>query len=215
MEFLSRQFSANNSTVNLVLQSPQSEAQGYNAVGTPYYRTPNLPYDLSAGFHEYRFDWTPGTVTFYADSELLTVLSTENISYNNPGHIIMNHWSNGNQGWSGGPPSQDAVLTIMYIKMYFNSSNPLRASYLKNCPTYESSKVCQIPDQLTPPSTNSNSTPPTYFFSIQNDQIPGQSTYNTTWSATGQRIANTGSSKTVPIWPFALSVLVGFTLFFG
>jgi len=51
------------------------------------------------------------------------------INYNFPGHTVMNHWSNGNTGWSGGPPTEDAVASIMYVKMYFNRSHPLRATY--------------------------------------------------------------------------------------
>lgn len=212
VELLSRQFSSDNSTINLVLQSPESLAQGYNAADTPYYQTPSLPFDPSYDFHEYRFDFTPSTVTFYADGQVLTVLSTQNLSYSTPGRLVINHWSNGNAGWSGGPPPTDAFMTVMYVKAYFNSSNPLRQSYLRNCPTYDAGKVCQIPDQLSPPVVNASTTePPTYFFSMHGDQIPGQNTSGT-WGANGQ---HSGGVKVagVPWWAWlVMGIMMSFTI---
>ena len=190
-----------------MLQSPQSDVQGFNAAGTPYFGTPSLPYDPSEEFHEYRFDWIPGSVSFYADGQLLQVMDDSALGYDSPGHIIINHWSNGNEGWSAGPPTQDAVLTIMYVKMYFNSSDGPHSAYSKNCPAYNAGQVCQIPDQTTPPSTNSNSTPPTFFFSRNSSQIIGQSTSNTTWNTYGQH--NAGSKLgAAAVWQILFSLLL-------
>jgi len=50
-------------------------------------------------------------------------MSTDATNYSFSGHIIVNHWSNGNKGWSGGAPTEDAVITIMDVNMYLNNSN--------------------------------------------------------------------------------------------
>ncbi|KAK8917668.1 hypothetical protein VCV18_010131 [Metarhizium anisopliae] len=39
------------------------------------------------------------------------------------GHVILQHWSNGNQLWSGGPPASDAAIVVKSVKAYFNSSD--------------------------------------------------------------------------------------------
>ena len=203
---LSHEFSSNNSTANLVVQSPKSVAQGYNAAGTPDFAQPSLPFDPSAGYHEYRFDWTPSEVSFFIDSQLVDVM-TESVP-NSPGKIVMNHWSNGDPKWSGGPPQQDAIMTVMYVKAYFNASY-IHPSYRQNCPNYNASAVCTIPDQEGAPMLSGN-TPPTHFFSLAADQVKGQTSSNTTWGTTGQH--NAASSRfgsagsTVMVAAFASSL---------
>jgi len=125
MEFLSREFNSSTSgPVNLVLQSPAAAEAGDNAANTPTFVVFPLPFAPDAEFHEYRFDWSPEYVTFFADG---TVLSTMTQAVPTaPGHISLIHWSNGNTGWSGGPPETDAVLTVQYVKSYFNSSSITR-----------------------------------------------------------------------------------------
>jgi hypothetical protein len=94
---------------NLVLQSPRSLASGYNAVNT--------------AFHEYRFDWLPSLpprVDMYADGVFLR--SFNDSVPDSPGALHLIHWSNGDAGWSGGPPKQDAVVVVEYVRAYFNTS---------------------------------------------------------------------------------------------
>jgi beta-glucanase (GH16 family) len=106
MEFLSKQFNETDSSIlNLVIQSPESQAAGFNAIYTPGFADPRLLFRSDMAFHDYRFDWTPGQVAFYADDRLLRVM-TENIP-DSGGHMVFNHWSNGDEGWSAGPPTQD------------------------------------------------------------------------------------------------------------
>jgi beta-glucanase (GH16 family) len=106
MEFLSKQFNeSDGSIINLVIQSPESQAAGFNAIFTPGFASPHLPFRSDQGFHDYRFDWTPTQVAFYADNRLLHVM-TENIP-DSGGHMVFNHWSNGDAGWSAGPPVED------------------------------------------------------------------------------------------------------------
>lgn len=127
MEFLSVGYDQENGTypVNLVIQSKDSAERGYDASGTSLYKTVNLGFDPTAGFHEYRFDYLPGKVYFYADSKLLAEMEGDQIP-DSSGHLILQHWSNGNAKWSGGPPQQDATIVVNYVKAYFNSSDAKR-----------------------------------------------------------------------------------------
>ncbi len=55
MEFLSAEYNASSDPVNLVLQSPESEEDGFNAASTGTFQTHKLPFNPSGAFHEYRF----------------------------------------------------------------------------------------------------------------------------------------------------------------
>ncbi|KAK5684043.1 hypothetical protein LTS10_003907 [Elasticomyces elasticus] len=121
IEILSRQQTNDNNTVNLVLQSPASQSAGFNAAGTPGFIPYNLAFNPTTEFHEYRYDWLPGRVDMFADGEWLH--SFYDGVPDEPGAIHLIHWSNGDPGWSGGPPVEDAVLMVSYVKAYFNSSS--------------------------------------------------------------------------------------------
>ncbi|KAH4924054.1 hypothetical protein HBI79_162770 [Parastagonospora nodorum] len=178
MEFLSHQFNESQGAVNLVLQSPQSLAQGYDAANTSGFEVQPLPFRPDERFHEYRFDWTKERVSFYVDGVFLYEM-TENVPTEGGG-IFFNHWSNGDPTWSAGPPTQDTVMTISYMKSYFNSTDTERSqnAYKKRCPTYDPAKVCAIPSQDTAPDVSvSKDGAKTYFFSHQKDMTPGQTSY--------------------------------------
>lgn len=172
LEFLSVQQNDSSTPVNLVLQSHQSESQGYNAAGTPDFKVYRLPFQPVEGFHEYRFDWSPDSVKFYADGKLLNTM-TKNIP-KSPGHITLSHWSNGDPAWSAGPPESDAILTVQYLKGYFNSSDDARQSdWSHRCHDTSAPKAtCSIPDVTS--DTNSNATAHTYFFSQQQNMTVNQ-----------------------------------------
>ena len=176
MEFLSKQFNDSSSAVNLVLQTPLSMAAGYDASNTADFKAEALPFRPDEEFHEYRFDWSPEKVSFYADGQWLHDMTR--YSPNSPGHLVLNHWSNGDPLWSAGPPQNDAVMTVSYIKAYFNSSDPARQeAYVARCPTLNPNEVCEIPTQTTPPDpsgANGNQTAHTYFFSLDAGHTPNQ-----------------------------------------
>jgi Glycosyl hydrolases family 16 len=180
MEFLSSQFSPKDNTfpVNLVLQSAQSVTQGYNAVGTGNYVVANLPFNPTTGFHEYRIDFVPGSVIFYADGEVLTTMHTSAIP-TQAGHLILTQWSNGNPLWSAGPPTIEAIVTVGYVKSYFNSSLVSRIdAFASRCGNQHiSGAICSIPDQRgapDPTGPNGNRTANTYFFSDVKNMTDGQ-----------------------------------------
>lgn len=172
MEFLSREFSTDNASypVNLVLQSEASESTG-TASHTSTFQVINLPFDPRADFHEYRFDWVPGRVVFLADGAVLAEMNQTSGVPTHAGHLVFNHWSNGNAGWSGGPPASDAVMEVRYLKAYFNSSDEARQSaFAARCvDAAAEGAVCDIPDV-----TAGNDTAAGWFFTGQKNMTANQ-----------------------------------------
>lgn len=151
MEFLSSSFNANSNPVYLVMQTPESVAKGYNAAGSNTFDIVELPFQPDEEFHEYRFDWTMTGVSFYADGKWLIDMTWTYPQA--PGHLSINHWSNGNMMWTGGPPDQDAVTTVSYVRAYYNTSDESKqASFSAKCPSRDPALVCEITDQTPPPS---------------------------------------------------------------
>ncbi|GKU06697.1 unnamed protein product [Fusarium langsethiae] len=147
IEFLSHEFYHDRSIypANLVVQSKASMEAGYDASKTGNFKRVNLDFDPTESFHEYRFDYVPGHVLFYADNKLLAQMKGSDMP-SSGGHLILQHWSNGNPLWSGGPPTKDATVTVSYVKAYFNSSDDERQSYLRQqCGrSSERASVCSI-----------------------------------------------------------------------
>lgn len=183
MEFLSKDFDHSKKAypVNLVLQSRAAAAHGYDASQTDNFMQANLPFDPTADFHEYRIDYNPSEILFYADRVLLAKMDGSNVpSPTSHGHLILSHWSNGNPNWSGGPPKEKASLVIRYLKAYFNSTDPKRAQdwdgRCKNAKTETS--VCKIPVV-----TRENQTAKDWFFSDYPDMSKNQTVYEVTSGA--------------------------------
>ncbi|CAF3623255.1 hypothetical protein SNK03_011358 [Fusarium graminearum] len=147
IEFLSQEFDHGRGVypANLVVQSRASMEAGYDASKTGNFKRVDLDFDPTESFHEYRFDYIPGHVLFYADSKLLAQMNGSDMPTSG-GHLILQHWSNGNPLWSGGPPTKDATITVSYVKAYFNSSDPKRQTYLQQqCGlSTERASVCTI-----------------------------------------------------------------------
>ncbi|ETS84013.1 hypothetical protein PFICI_05889 [Pestalotiopsis fici W106-1] len=168
LEFLSKDFSASGShyPVNLVLQSPRSRSAGYDASGTGTFINASLPFDPTADFHEYRFDFLAGRVLFYADGDLLATMDDSTGAVpKSSGNLILSHWSNGNAEWSGGPPNQDAASIVRYVKAYYNASSPARrnAAAARCVDPTASAAVCAVPEGNA-----------TFFFMYQDNMTAGQ-----------------------------------------
>jgi beta-glucanase (GH16 family) len=188
MEFLSDQFNFENNTfpVNLVLQADKNKKTGFNSADTGNYRRVNLPFNPTNAYHEYRIDYVPGSIVFYADTEVLTRFDASTIPFS-PGHLILTHWSNGNILWSSGPPVENATLSVGYVKGYFNSSLPKRQEDWKIRCKDPSAKgaICVIPDQNTAPDPTVMTAPDSNltsaqgnFFSNNENQTVNQTVYH-------------------------------------
>ncbi|KAH7215709.1 concanavalin A-like lectin/glucanase domain-containing protein [Fusarium oxysporum] len=88
--------------------------------GEPSHKPVLPPSNPTTTEHEYRIDWTKGLVQFYVDG--VKQWSTKKDVPNVPGPWIWNNWSNGDKGWSAGPPKQNAVFKIKKIEMYYNTA---------------------------------------------------------------------------------------------
>lgn len=185
MEFLSSQFVPENNTypVNLVLQSAASVKAGFDAAATGNYIVANLPFNPTDGFHEYRIDFIPGSVIFYADGVILAKMSTSAVP-SQPGHLVITQWSNGNPLWSFGPPDKAAVIAVSYVKAYFNSSDPARhKDWSSRCVNPSvGGATCPIPDQTAAPNPatvqGNNSAGSTFFFSDDKNKTINQTVYH-------------------------------------
>ncbi|KAK5019954.1 hypothetical protein BJ546DRAFT_1059727 [Cryomyces antarcticus] len=139
--------STNPSSAYAITTSELSHTNGDDASTTSGFKKLSVPFVASAGMHEYRFDWTPTKLAYYIDSVWQFDISTSGYVPNGPGFLLVNHWSNGNQYWSQGPPTSDAKLTLGYINAYFNSSSSAAsgsaASSGKSC-SGKSSQYCTI-----------------------------------------------------------------------
>jgi beta-glucanase (GH16 family) len=174
MELLSSQFQPNPDNkflINLVDQSLASVQRGYAIPGTEY-EVANLPFNPADGYHEYRIDFIPGLIIYYADDQVIGTLNGSIPSM--PGHMILTQWSNGDSGWSGGPPETNAVLAVAGVRAYFNSSDPARqAAAAERCTDLSASNsICYIPDY----APSSDSLFVEYFSNEQNKTI-GQKVY--------------------------------------
>ncbi|CCF40237.1 hypothetical protein CH063_02304 [Colletotrichum higginsianum] len=84
----------------------------YNAV-TP-------PSNPTTTEHEYRLDWTPGRVRWFVDG--VEIWTTTGDVPSTTGPWVFNNWSNGDKGWSAGPPATQADFKIKDIYMYYNTA---------------------------------------------------------------------------------------------
>ena len=153
------------SEIDIELLSSKQQSPGSNplffvlhAEDTHPFKYPKVPFNPSGDFHEYRFDWTPGKVSFYVDSERLADFTTGVPS--DPGRLMLNHWSNGDSGWTHGPPKKDAVMEVLYVKAYFNTSTSTSGNTASSeCVNPSAPEaVCQVPDQNGAPSPYQQST---------------------------------------------------------
>ncbi|KAF4966876.1 hypothetical protein FSARC_5489 [Fusarium sarcochroum] len=94
--------------------------QDNNGDGEPSNQPFNPPANPTTTEHEYRIDWTKGLTQFYVDG--VKQWQTKTDVPNVPGSWIWNNWSNGDIGWSAGPPKKNAVFKIKKIEMYYNTA---------------------------------------------------------------------------------------------
>ncbi|KAJ7016650.1 concanavalin A-like lectin/glucanase domain-containing protein [Mycena alexandri] len=100
-------------------------------------------------FGVHRFDWLPAsTVYSYSGSNNgAPITSTTTITKNvptTPSEFILNVWSNGDPNFSKGPPTADAIATIHYVHLYFNSTSFSAASFNSACSAAHNVAPCNV-----------------------------------------------------------------------
>lgn len=161
IEFLSKQHTVLDLTVHTPepAEDDDSSDSGESSIrpnSTHYFSVINFPDE----YHEYRFDWLPDRVDYYINGDHVKTFTGE--VPNTPGHLMLGHWSNGNPDWSAGPPLQDAVMTVGYVKAYFNVTT--RDEPRVGCHDLSvTDAVCVIPPQNRPPISDGKRT---HFYSL-------------------------------------------------
>jgi beta-glucanase (GH16 family) len=69
---------------------------GYDASKTNMHQQIDLDFDPTADFHEYRIDYVSDRVMFYVDRRPLAKMQGKKVPLTG-GHLILQHWSNGNR----------------------------------------------------------------------------------------------------------------------
>jgi hypothetical protein len=153
----------------------------------------------------------PERIVFFADGQLLQEFENtfDGDTPDAPGILMLNHWSTGNPGWSGGTSAQNAVLTLSYVKAYFNSSNTTRGIEWRGaCGDQWQGQTCQIPDfppgGIAPESSGALNSGKTEFFMYQDGNV-NQTMYP---AATGGSSAFLLSTWPVLGWTTMLSLLL-------
>jgi beta-glucanase (GH16 family) len=107
-----------NRTIWLTTYAPHYDANGNLVQDWTYHAEKTLPFDPTAAYHTYRFDYYPGKVSFYIDDTLLQEfpaadLPTEPLP-NQPMQIIVNAWY---PRWlSQTPPTLNQNLDIEWVR---------------------------------------------------------------------------------------------------
>ncbi|TDZ27973.1 hypothetical protein C8035_v008653 [Colletotrichum spinosum] len=93
--------------------------QDANRDGASTNRAVTPPSNPTSAEHEYRLDWTNGQVRWFIDG--VQIWSTTSDVPSSAGPWVINNWSNGDPGWSVGPPAVDALFKIKDIELYYNT----------------------------------------------------------------------------------------------
>lgn len=209
MEFLSKQQQQQHDVqkgfANLVVQSPPAGSVQPGSVDNntspEFFDLHSLDFNPAEGYNEFRFDWLSDRVDFYANGRLLK--STRENVPDAAGSLHLIHWSNGDEGWSGGPPGEDAALVISYVKAYFNSSSgETSRESLRSCE--DGGKICGVPSQEISPNhlgMKGNDTGRTFFFTEQGGDLDDQDT-----GIGGHRSSNGMAAGPSVMW---ISLLLG------
>ncbi|KAB5588587.1 Glycoside hydrolase family 16 protein [Ceratobasidium theobromae] len=106
------------------------------------YKSIVIPGADFTAFHEHRLDWLPASSKYYYDGSLKSTVSKNSPTV--PSSLLANVWSDGGSGWTQGPPTQDAIATIYYIKAYFNSTSLTESQFNAQCAAASSQTPCSV-----------------------------------------------------------------------
>ncbi|KAK7056750.1 hypothetical protein VNI00_002467 [Paramarasmius palmivorus] len=85
-------------------------------------------------FGTHRIDWLPSRTTYsYAGSGLTSSTTISKNVPTTPSEFILNVWSNGDPGFSKGPPQADAIATVQWVHLYFNSTSLSESAFNSAC----------------------------------------------------------------------------------
>jgi beta-glucanase (GH16 family) len=100
------------------------------------YKLVKLDFDPADDFHEYRFDWHPGSVDYFVDGKPAGSLTKQ--VPDQDAAMMLNHWSGNIAGWGGPAPTQDMYMDVDWVA--YSSDFPA-ASVLSPGPATRASPV--------------------------------------------------------------------------
>jgi hypothetical protein len=77
------------------------------------YKLVKLAFDPAADFHEYRFDWHPGSVDYFVDGKPAGSLTKQ--VPDQEAAMMLNHWSGNIPGWGGPAPLEDMYMDVDWV----------------------------------------------------------------------------------------------------
>jgi hypothetical protein len=179
---------------------PDDDAENYDV---SYESILNFPEE----FHEFRFDWMPDRINFYIDGQL--ILTEDESVPDSAGTLSLKHYVD--DGVED-PPAQDAVMTVGYVKAYYNTTT--RDEPLPGCKDL-SKDVCFLPGQTTPPNPNGKKT---HFYSpLTDEDVDEQGKDDSTIGGSGwaQPDAPDSAASTATLWSGLLSTSVVLVAVYG
>lgn len=93
-------------------------------------------------FGEHRIDWLPAQTKYYYNGAQTSSI-TKNVP-TTPSQVIINAWSNGDPNFSQGPPTSEAIATVQYAHLYFNSTAYSEQDLISSCAAAGHIAKCQI-----------------------------------------------------------------------
>jgi beta-glucanase (GH16 family) len=77
------------------------------------YKLVKLDFDPAADFHEYRFDWHPGSVDYFVDGKPAGSLAKQ--VPDQAAAMMLNHWSGNIADWGGPAPLEDMYMDVDWV----------------------------------------------------------------------------------------------------
>ncbi|TFK47022.1 concanavalin A-like lectin/glucanase [Heliocybe sulcata] len=93
-------------------------------------------------FGNHRIDWLPSATNFYYNDQQKATINQQVPTQ--PSYFLLNVWSDGDPTWTNGPPTSDAVATIQWVHLYFNSTTLDESSFASACDAAGRPAACQI-----------------------------------------------------------------------
>ncbi|KAJ7505216.1 concanavalin A-like lectin/glucanase domain-containing protein [Mycena galericulata] len=96
-------------------------------------------------FGVHLIDWLPSeTIYSYAGANNgSTTTITKNVP-TTPSEFVLNVWSNGDPNFSKGPPTADAIATVQYVQLYFNSTSLSATTFNSACVAAGNIAPCRV-----------------------------------------------------------------------
>ncbi|ORX34192.1 concanavalin A-like lectin/glucanase domain-containing protein [Kockovaella imperatae] len=96
-----------------------------------------FPEDPTTSYHNYTIAWLPSGTKYYFDGGPLD--SPTKYTSINPSKLIFNHWTNGDKGFTAGPPTQDVVFKVRALDWYY--ATPGQQDVLAGCTMDQACRV--------------------------------------------------------------------------